>query len=170
MLSLVAHVGWSETLTLDGGHKLIRKGCWNVPFGTPRVKADGAPEHADVKILGEVASYCTMETVQDYTLAARRATEPLYALIVISGVRQAPGSNNAHVYMVEKVQPVSPADVETLRPLLRRLTRFAMRAACSAATQGTPIHWTPDSGPRHAKKARRLGAHPTASPIRSPTA
>ena len=38
VLPLLAHVGRSETLTLDGGHKLISKGCWNVPFGTPQEK------------------------------------------------------------------------------------------------------------------------------------
>ena len=61
-----------------------------------------------------------MENVQDYTLTARRATEPMYAMIVISGVRQAPGNNNAHVYMVEKVQPVSPAEVQALRKGFRK--------------------------------------------------
>ena len=170
VLSLVAHVGRSETVNLDGGHKLISKGCWNVPFLTSQEKDDGAPEHADVKILGEVASYCTMENVQDYTLSTRRATEPMYALIVISGVRQAPEGNNAHVYMVEKVQPVSAADVEKLRPLLALLSGFAVTASSSVATPATPVKWTPDRGLGQAKKARRLGAHPTASPIRSPTA
>ena len=33
---------------------------------------DGAPEHADLKIVGEVASYCTMENVQDGTLTSHR--------------------------------------------------------------------------------------------------
>ena len=107
------------------GHKLISHGCWNVPFAPPQAKPDGAPEHADVKILGEVAAYCTMENVQDYTLSARRATEPMYALVVISSVRPAPQSENAHVYMVEKVHPVLSTDMESPRPTLRRLARFA---------------------------------------------
>ncbi len=170
VLSLLAHVGRSETVSLEGGYKLISRGCWNVPFEPAQNKADGAPEHADVRILGEVASYCTMENVQDYTLTARRPTEPMYALIVISGVRQISENNDAHAYMVEKVQPVSPADVESLRPLLRRLTRFAITASRSTATHGTPIKWTPDRGPGNAKKARRIGAHPTDSSIHSPTA
>ena len=110
-----------------------------------------------------------MENVQDYTLTARRATEPMYALIVISGVRLVPKSDNEHVYMVEKVHPVNPADVESLRPLLRRLARFAISASRSTATQATPIKWTPDRGPSHAKKARRFGAHPTDASIPSPT-
>ena len=65
VLSLLAHVGRSETVELEGGHKIISRGCWNVPFMAPQKSSDGAPEHADVKVLGEVASYCTMENVQD---------------------------------------------------------------------------------------------------------
>ena len=169
VLSLLAHVGRSETIRLEGGHKLISKGCWNVPFEPLQEKPEGAPEHADVEILGEVASYCTMENVQDYTLTARRPTEPMYALILISSVRLVPNSTNEYVYMVEKVHPVSRADVESLRPLLRRLTRFAMSASRSTATQSSPVKWTPQRGPDQAKKARRLGAHPTDAEMPSPT-
>ena len=79
-----------------------------------------------------------MENVQDYTLTARRPTEPMYALIVIFGDRSLPRSDNGHVYMVEKVQPVTPADIEHLLPLLRRLSRFAISASRSTATQGAP--------------------------------
>ena len=93
----------------------------------------------------------------------------MYALIIISSVRQVPQNENAHVYMVEKVHPVTRADVESLRPLLRRLTRFAISASRSTATQSTPTAWTPDRGPDQAKKARRLGAHPTDAEIPSPT-
>ena len=63
-LSLIAHVGRSETHSLDGGHKLISNGCWNVSFEMPSVKTEGAPEHTDTKIIGDAASYSTMEDVQ----------------------------------------------------------------------------------------------------------
>ena len=82
VLSLTAHVGRSETQNLDGGHKLISKGRWSVPFEMPSVKMDGAPEHADAKMLGEVASYCTMENVQDDTLTNCRLSEPMNALLI----------------------------------------------------------------------------------------
>ena len=32
VLSLLAHVGRSETVSLEGGHKLVSRGCWDVPF------------------------------------------------------------------------------------------------------------------------------------------
>ena len=41
----------------------------------------------------------------------------MYALIIISSVREAPEGGNALIYMVEKVAPVSLADVPTLLPL-----------------------------------------------------
>ena len=124
VLCLIAHVGRPETQNLDGGYKLVSKGCWNVPFEMLSPQPDGAPEHAGVKIVGEVASYCTMENVQDYTLTARRPNEPSYALIIISSVRKAPGNDNGHIYMVDKVAPVLLAHVLTILHVLRWLSMF----------------------------------------------
>ena len=163
VLSLIAHVGRSETHNLDGGHKLISKGCWNVPFEMPIANAEDAPEHADTKIIGEVASYCTMENVQDYTLSARRPNEPMYALIVTSSIRNAPEGDNAHVCMVEKVAPVSPADIVTLRPVLERLSAFAKTASESTSHCTSPVKWPEGRSPGSARKSRRLGYHPTAA-------
>ena len=162
VLSLIAHVGRSETQILEGGYKLISKGCWNVPFEMPSVKPDGAPEHADAKIVGEVASYCTMENVQDYTLTARRPTEPMYALIIISSVRDAPGDDSEHIYMVEKVAPVLLETVPTILQILKRLSMFAKQASQTTATHHSPV-WDEGRSPASAKKSRRLGQHPTAS-------
>ena len=168
VLSLIAHVGRSDTLNLDGGHKLISRGCWNVPFDAPSSSDNDAPEHADTKIIGEVASYCTMETVHDYTLSARRPNERMYALIIISSIREDPANKNAHIYMVEKVAPMSAQDIATLRPFLKRLSMFAKTASQSGVTYSSPVKWEPGRTPIHAKKARRLGYHPTDSPMRSP--
>ena len=63
VLSLVAHVGRSIVDTLPGGHKLVSSDIWNIPFEAPTSKDDGAPEHADQRIQGDLASYCTMENV-----------------------------------------------------------------------------------------------------------
>ena len=38
VLSLLAHVGRSETVPLQGGHKLISRGRWNVPFEPSKEK------------------------------------------------------------------------------------------------------------------------------------
>ena len=167
VLSLTVHVGRSEIKDLDGGHKLISKGCWNVPFEEPQSRADGAPEHADTKIIGEVASYCTMENVQDYTLSGRRPNEPVYALLVISSVRSAAEGGDAYNYMVDKVHPLTKADVEQICPLLRRLARFAMTSSSTTVTRSSPS-WTPGRSPWTARKTRRLGYNPTASPLASP--
>ena len=163
VLSLIAHVGRSDTQNLDGAYKLVSKGCWNVPFEMSSPQPDGAPEHADIKIVGEVASYCTMENVQDYTLTARRPTEPMYALVIISSVRKAPGDDNGHIYMVDKVAPVSVADIPTILQILKRLSMFAKQASQSTASHQSPAKWDDGRSPASAKKTRRLGQHPTAS-------
>ena len=48
VLSLIAHTGRSVISDLVGGHKLVSKHCWNVPFVAPSETEDGAPEHANV--------------------------------------------------------------------------------------------------------------------------
>ena len=167
VLSLTAHVGRSDIVDLDGGHKVVSKGCWNVPFDEPESRDADAPEHADTKILGEVASYCTMENVQDYTLTGRRASEPVYALLLISSVRAAAEGGGAYNYMVDKVHPLTKAEVGEVRPLLRRLARFAKTSSGTAGIQSPP-QWTPGRTPWTARKTRRLGYNPTASPLASP--
>ena len=130
-------------------------------------KTEDGPEHTDTKIIGEAASYCTMENLQDYTLSARQPNEPMYALIVISSIRDAPRDDNAHIYIVEKVAPVKPADIATLRPFLKRLSMFAKTASQSAALDTSAVKWEEGRSPGSAKNSRRLGYHPTtASPPR----
>ena len=167
VLSLTAHIGRSDIVNLDGGHKLISKGCWNVPFDEPQSTAEGAPEHADMKILGATVSYCTMENVQDYTLTGRKLTEAIYALLVISSVRAASEGGDAHNYMVDKVYPVTKADVGQIRLLLKNLRMLAMTSSSTSATLSSP-QWTPTKSPWSARKTRRLGENPTASPLSSP--
>ena len=67
VLSLVAHVGKSRVEDLTGGSRIASKECWDVPFTAPESQASGAPEHAEVKLPGELASYCTMDNVQYYS-------------------------------------------------------------------------------------------------------
>jgi len=76
VLTLVAHIGRSTTKELPGGNKLVSKEIWNIPFhDVTEAPEPGAPEHADKKIIGELASYCTNENVQDYTLTGRKPKE-----------------------------------------------------------------------------------------------
>ena len=149
------------TSALDGGHKLIGKGCWNVRFfQMPRIETEGAPEHGDTKIIGEAASDCTMENVKDYTLSARWPHDPMYALIVISNLRDAPGGDNA---------TVRPADIAKLRPVLKRLSAFAKTASQSEQLYTSHVKLEEGRSPGNAQKSQRLGYHPTtAAPPRDP--
>ena len=100
VLSLVAHVGKSKVDELPGGHRIVSGECWNVPFETSTMQDSGAPEHADTKLEGELASYCTMSTVQCYTLSSREGKKPVYAIVVVAS---AYGGTHGHTYMVHRV-------------------------------------------------------------------
>ena len=161
VISLVAHVGRSSVVDLPGGHKLVSDGCWNVPFGDSigEGKEEGAPEHADYKIKGELASYCTALTVQDYTLTGRKSSDPVYAVIIVSGVNHAAGRNT---YMVDKVDTniIDKSNVPTLRSLLRKLARVKCASTPTGKLNKAP-DWLTQATPFTAKKARTLGVSPT---------
>ena len=167
VLSLVAHVGRSTMKNLPGGSKLISKGGWNVPFQEVTTQDDGAPEHADKKIPGELASYCTVENVQDYTLTGRNPKEPVYAMIIISGVQEASGENT---YMVDKVNThtVDKNNIPTIRSLLRKLAKISSAPEGQGKPNKSP-EWPPDRTPYTAKKARRLSESPTDQSMPSPS-
>ena len=167
VLSLIAHLGRSVISDLAGGHKLVSKHCWNVPFEAPSETEDGAPEHTNKKVSGELASYCTMSNVQDFTLTNRKPKEPVYALIIISNVHLNDSSNENLTYMVDKVGMLRNSDeVPLIRCLLRKLAQTTCSSSRSAPTKQTP-DWQ-NQTPYSAKKARRLCDTPTDAPLPSP--
>ena len=166
VLSLVAHTGRSTMKNLPGGTKLISKGGWNVPFEEVTTKEDGAPEHTDKKIPGELASYCTNDNVQDYTLTGPNPKEPVYAMIIISSVQEASGVNT---FMVDKVNThmVRKDHIPTIRSLLRKLARISSTPEVQGKPNNSP-DWLPDKTPFTAKKTRRLSESPTDLDMPSP--
>ena len=158
MLSLIAHTGKSVVNELPGGHNLVSKDCWNVPFEQPVDPVDGAPEHADKRVPGEIASYCTMNNVQNYTLTSRRSKEAVYALILISSVHE---SQQGRTYLVDKVQIIDKPDhMPLLRGLLKKLAEISCASECSGKLNAAP-DWRDDVTPYAVKKARRLSCTPT---------
>jgi hypothetical protein len=158
VLSLIAHVGRSCIQDLLDGHKIVSKSCWNVPFEEPVIKDDGAPEHTDQKAPGELASYCTMQNVQDYTLTSRKPTEPVYALVVISSVHEA---KDVRTYMLDKVCVIDkPDSIPSIRLLLQTLARLSSATVCKGKPNSTP-EWRGDTTPYSTKKPRQLGLSPT---------
>jgi hypothetical protein len=163
----VAHLGRSTIKELPGGNKLVSKEIWNVPFhDVTEAPEPGAPEHADKKIIGELASYCTNENVQDYTLTGRKPKEPVYAVVIISSVQEVSGFNT---YMVDKVNThmVDGSNMSSIRSMFRKLARIAHVSECHGKLNKTP-EWLPDQTPYTAKKARRLSASPTDDQLPSP--
>ena len=158
VLSLVAHAGRSVVTDLAGGHKLVSKNCWSVPFEPPATKDSGAPEHADKKVLGEIASYCTMDNVQDYTLTARNPKQPVYAMIIISNVHEASDDPTHLTYMVDKVgDKLDEADIPKVRALLRKLAQTSNKSQCQQKLNNTP-DWK-DNTPYTATKSQASLLH-----------
>ena len=158
VLSLVAHIGRSLVSDLTNGHRLVSKDCWNVPFEAPATQEEGAPEHADKKLLGDVASYCTMDNVQNYTLTGRKPKEAVYALIVISSVHEDLGDSARLTYMVDKVEVKQEDDIPTIRTLLRKMTQIFTTDPSKPKLNNTP-DWSTDRTPYNAKKKK--GGFPT---------
>jgi hypothetical protein len=126
----------------------------------------GAPEHAAKRISGELASYCTNDNVQDYTLTSRRPKEPVYAVVIIPSVQEVSGVTT---YMVDKVNThmIDSGNISSVRSLFRKLTRIAQVSESHGKLNKTP-EWLPDQTPYKAKKTRRLSASPTDDQLPSP--
>ena len=152
---------------MPGGNKLFSKEIWNAPFhDVTEAREPGAPEHADKKIIGELASYCTNDNVQDYTLTGRKPKEAVYAMIIISSVQEVSGRPS---YMVDKVNTrlIDKSNMPSIRSLFRKLARIA-HASESNGKLNSPPAWLPNQTPYTAKKARRLSASPTDDQLLSP--
>ena len=102
VLTLNANTGKSHVEQLARGHRVVTKDVWDLPFNDFSDADAVAPEHANENIDEEVASFCTMDNVQYYTLSPTRGKEPVYAMVMISAVYR--GKNN--LYMIRKVTKV----------------------------------------------------------------
>ena len=167
VLTLVAHIGRSSIKELPDGNKLVSKEIWNIPFFDVVLPECDAPEHADKRIIGELASYCTNDNVQDYTLTSRKPKEPVYAMVIISSVQEVSGVTT---YMVDKVNThmIDSSNISSVRSLFRKLARISQASESHGKLNKTP-EWLPDQTPYAAKKARRLSASPTDDQMPSPT-
>ena len=170
VLTLVAHIGRSSIKELPNGNKLVSREIWNIPFFDAtedgRQPECGAPEHADKRIIGELASYCTNDNVQDYTLTSHKPKEPVYAVVIVSSVQEVSGVTT---YMVDKVNThmINSSNISSVRSLFRKLARIAPVSESDGKLNKTP-EWLPDQTPYKAKKARRLSASPTDDQLLSP--
>ena len=168
VLAFVGHTGKSVVEDLANGHRIVSKSCWNVPLEEATAVEDGAPEHTDKKVCGEIASYCTMQNVEEYTLSSRKPKEAKYALVVITSVLGTCEGRPHHTYMVDKVSPIEKGNVPTVRNLLRKLARIPATTECQGKPKSSPS-WQGDQTPFSVKKARRLSYNPTAEETPTPT-
>ena len=153
VLSLVAHVGKSKVDELPSGHRIVSGQCWNVPFEPSTMNDTGAPDHADTKLEGQLASYCTMSTVQCYTLSSRQAKKPVYAMVLLGNAYI---GTDGITYMVDKVRIPNDDRVSEVKSVMSKLCRLFLHVAPGKG--GTPDScWDGVCTPLQVKTSRRFG-------------
>ena len=157
VLSLVAHIGKPKIDNLPSGHRIASIHCWNVPFETSTMEDNGAPEPADTKLEGELASYCTMSTVQCYTLSSREGKKPVYAAVVLAN---ASSGTHGVTYMVDKVRTLNTDSVSQVKSLMNTLYHLCLSVG-SHKHASTALCWDGDCTTLQVKKSRRLSCSPT---------
>ena len=131
-------------------------------------RQEGAPEHASNTIDGQVASFCTMNNVQYYSLSSTRGKEPVYAMVVISNASNHEGKL---LYMADKVAKIDDqAQVSNLITHFKKLSSWLKNeAAGENATPGRSRTFSVSScqTPYTVKKSRRLSEQPSGGSLRS---
>ena len=168
VLTLIAHTGKSIVQNIGKGHRIVSKDVWNIPFDLLLQRQEGAPEHASNTIDGQVASFCTMDNVQYYSLSATRGKEPVYAMVVISNASNHEGKL---LYMADKVAKVDDrTQVSNLIAHFKKLSKLLKNeAAGENATPGRSRTFSVASRhtPYTVKKSRRLSEQPSGASLRS---
>ena len=166
VLTLLVNTGKSHVIQLRHGHKIVSKNIWKVPYELLLERDAQAPECADKRVVGEIASFCAMDNVQHYSWRPSFGREPAYALAIISTVIMHAAKMT---YMVDKVAKVN--DAATLSEIIRHLQKFSRFFRDS--------EFTPTSGPRTfsssvastpytQKKASHLSGQPYAASLPDP--
>ena len=131
-------------------------------------RQDGAPEHASNTIDGQVASFCTMNNVQYYSLSSTRGKEPVYAIVVISNASNHDGKL---LYMVDKVSNIDDqAQVSHAITHFKKLSNWLKNEGEGEnARVGRSRTFSVSSfqTPYTVKKARRLSEQPSGASLTS---
>ena len=156
MRAVVGRARWQILDTLPGRHRLVSKDSRNILSEAPNSRDDGAPEHADKRIQGDLASYFTMENVQDYMFTGHKPKEPVYALIVISSLHEGKGDTPRRTYMVGKVSLQPSENIPMIRNLIWKMAAVLVSSECKGKPNSTR-DCRNDQRPSSTKKARWLG-------------
>ena len=164
VMTMLAHVGKCTTSDLEGGHRIVTAKPWNIPFENQEV-ADREPEiplYANEELTAQFVSYCTMNSVQYFTLSSRKAQQPVYAIVVVGSAHVA---NKVTTFMMNKVQTMAVEDVESTRQIFAKLCVLSKRIAQEVTSPAAKMSWSEALTPYRAKKSRRLMMTPTDTSI-----
>jgi len=140
----------------DGGYKITTSNVKDLLHETPDDRGV------------QLTSFCTLENLQDFKLDPPRThgNKKQTALVLISSVLQVSSAEQPASFMVDSVQLLQPAEVDTVKVCLKRmlfLTTLAGHMASRKRTSSVPL--THEESPAKAAKCRVLGRHPTAAPV-----
>jgi len=132
-------------------------------------RQEGAPEHASKMIDGQVASFCTMNNVQYYSLSPPpRSKEPVYAIVVISNVSI---HNGKLMYMIDKVEKVDDkGELANVISYFKKLSYWLKNEDADENEQVNRSRTFSASSmctPYTTRKSRRLSEHPTGDSLRT---
>ena len=123
---------------------------WDVPFTASESQASGAPEHAEVKLPDELASYCTVDNVQYYSLSPRKGKDTVYAVVVLAIARD---SGNGLTIMVDKVNCLDKDQVPAARAVFQKLSLLSLRYRDDSQV-ASMASWEGERTSYNAKKAK----------------
>ena len=168
VLTLIAHTGKSNVQPIGTGHRIVSKDVWNIPFDLLLHRQENAPAHASNIIDGQIASLCTMNNVQYYSLSSTHGKEPVYAMVVISNASKHEGKL---LYMVDKVAKIDDkARVQAMITHFKKLSRWLKHEGDNETTsvsRSRAFSVSSIQTPYTVKKARRLSEQPSGASLRS---
>jgi len=169
VLTLIAHTGKSIVHEIGQGHRMMSKEVWNIPFELLLQRQEGAPEHASKMIDGQIASFCTMNNVQYYTLSPLpRSKEPVYAIVVISNVST---HNGKLLYMIDKVEKIDDkGELANVINYFKKLSYWLKNEEADEnehVSKSRTFSVSSMCTPYTTRKSRRLSEHPTGDSLRS---
>ena len=99
-----------------------------------------------------------MSNVRHFTLSSHKSKQPVYAMVVVGSAHLA---DNVTTFMINKVQIVDPADVQSICKVFGKLSMFSKNRYHDTTPRPSTPTWDDTHSPFRAKKARLLTATPT---------
>ena len=166
-LVLIGATTKSEFQKFGEGYRLTTKNVHDVGFGASSLKPEECRANRDTGL--DLVAICTEHNLTEYIMAPPRKTDVQYALVVVSGLRQAKATTGAEepgrkTFMVERVQLLQNIEAASACQKMLAKLKYARGELKFEGSKRNGSEWqdcrtpTPTST---AKRVRRLSNSPT---------